>query len=159
MKLRVMAIAASAVLMATGAVGVAQAAGGHGHGGPRVSIGVGIGTGGFFDPYPFDPYPYYTPYEAYGYVPSGPPPVPCTQAEIDKVPTNKIDDPSYAYDRIDASRCAAQVAAAAQAATQTRAPAGPPPAYYFCQSSNAYYPQAKGCAEGWQQVAPKPPGT
>jgi len=39
------------------------------------------------------------------------------------------------------------------------APAGQPGSYYFCRSANAYYPQVSQCAEGWQQVAPKPPGT
>ena len=159
MRLRTPALAASALMTLVTAPGLAQAAGYH-HGGPRVSIGVGIGVGGFFDPYPYDPF-YYPPYGVYGYVPHGPVPVPvpCTQAEIDKVPTNKIDDPSYAYDRIDAARCAAQAAATAQAAAQPQAPAVPVQAYYFCRSANAYYPNVKDCAEGWQQVAPRPPGT
>jgi hypothetical protein len=30
--------------------------------------------------------------------------------------------------------------------------------YYFCPSSNAYYPHVKQCPEGWQQVPLTPPG-
>lgn len=30
-------------------------------------------------------------------------------------------------------------------------------AWYFCASSNGYYPYVRQCAEGWQQVAPQPP--
>jgi hypothetical protein len=29
--------------------------------------------------------------------------------------------------------------------------------WYYCSSSNAYYPYVKDCPEGWQQVAPQPP--
>ena len=29
--------------------------------------------------------------------------------------------------------------------------------WYYCTSSNAYYPYVKDCPEGWQQVAPQPP--
>ena len=29
--------------------------------------------------------------------------------------------------------------------------------WYYCPSSNAYYPYVKDCPEGWQQVAPQPP--
>jgi hypothetical protein len=36
--------------------------------------------------------------------------------------------------------------------------APPRPSYwYYCPSSNAYYPYVKDCPEGWQQVAPQPP--
>lgn len=27
--------------------------------------------------------------------------------------------------------------------------------WYFCKSSNAYYPYVKGCTEGWMQVVPQ----
>ena len=29
--------------------------------------------------------------------------------------------------------------------------------WYYCSSSNAYYPYVQQCPEGWQQVAPQPP--
>lgn len=29
--------------------------------------------------------------------------------------------------------------------------------WYFCASSNAYYPYVRDCPEGWQPVAPQPP--
>ena len=29
--------------------------------------------------------------------------------------------------------------------------------WYYCASSNAYYPYVKDCPEGWQEVAPQPP--
>ncbi len=167
--LRAVAIFSSAVLIAVS--GMAQAAGKSGHGGrhhhhgaPRVSIGVGVGFGGFYDPF-FDPFydPFfgnYPPYAAYGYVPQ--PPVPCTPADVPtKEPSTNIFSPDYAYDRIDASRCAPVAAAPVPVAPPVQAPPAvqPPPAYYFCRSTNAYYPNVKVCAEGWQQVAPKPPGT
>ena len=161
MKLRVIALALSAALIAT-APGVASAAGrgGHHHG-PRVSIGIGVGfgAGGFYDPF-FDPYwGYgYPAYPAYGYAPQ--PSEPCTEAQLNKVPTDKVDSPDYTYDRIDLARCKAHAAAAAQVSAPQASPQAPPPAsYYFCRSTNAYYPQVGQCAEGWQQVAPKPPGT
>ena len=28
--------------------------------------------------------------------------------------------------------------------------------WYWCRSSNAYYPYVKSCAEGWQKVPPQP---
>lgn len=162
MKLRALGTALSALVIALSVPGVSQAAGrgghagghsgGH-HGGPRVSIGVGVGFGGFYDPFydPFyDDYGYYPPYA--GYVPQ--PAVPCTPADVStKEPTSNPFSPDYAYDRIDASRCAP----VAVAAPVQQAPAQPP-AYYFCRSANAYYPQVQSCAGGWEQVAPKPPG-
>ena len=29
--------------------------------------------------------------------------------------------------------------------------------WYYCASSNSYYPYVRDCAEGWQRVAPQPP--
>lgn len=29
--------------------------------------------------------------------------------------------------------------------------------WYYCPSSNTYYPYVKDCPEGWQRVAPQPP--
>ena len=31
-------------------------------------------------------------------------------------------------------------------------------AWFFCPSSNGYYPYVKQCPGGWQQVSPTPPG-
>jgi len=170
LKLRALAVATLATLMAA-APALANAAdrgGRHHHHQPRVSIGVGVGFGGFWNPFPYDPYfdPFYDHYppQVYGYVP--PPAVPCTPADVPtKEPSTNIFSPDYAYDRIDASRCAPQAAAGVPGGALPAPPAGAPsslqqaPAYYFCRSANAYYPQVSQCAEGWQQVAPKPPGT
>lgn len=170
MKLRAFAVAASALVIAAAPV-LAEAAdragrGGHHHHKPRVSIGVGVGFGfggGMWDPF-YDPFwDYgYPASPAYGYAPQ-PAGEPCTQAELNKVPTLDINSPDYQYDRIDLARCQAQAAAAARqaAAPQGAAtpPAGQPGNYYFCRSTNAFYPHVSQCAEGWQQVAPKPPGT
>lgn len=137
----------------------------HQHRAPRVSIGVGIGFGGFYDPF-FDPYyPYgYPPYGGYASVLQ--PPVPCTPADVPKSePTTNPFSPDYAYDRIDASRCSPQAIADATAAAQAQSQAPVPStdlqqsgAFYFCRSANAYYPYVSTCTEGWQRVAPRPPG-
>ena len=151
MKLRAIAVALAA-LMVTTAPGLASAAGRGGHShhhGPRLSIGIGVGMGygGFYDPF-YDPFWGfdYPAYPAYGYVP--PSSAPCTEAELNKVPTDNVNSPDYTYDRIDLARCKAQAAA----------PAAQTGSYYFCRSTNAYYPQVSQCAEGWQQIVPRPPG-
>ncbi len=167
MKLRSLAVASMALVLAA-APALAAAAGPAGHGGyrhsaPRVNIGIGVGVGGMWNPY-YDPF--YDPYWDYGYPPNAygyvaPPPVPCTPADVPtKEPSTNIFSPDYSYDRIDAARCAPQVAGQEPVPATAPAPAAvqPPPAYYFCRSANAYYPQVAQCAEGWQQVAPKPPG-
>ena len=157
MKLRPLAVTAFAALIAAAPVlaSAADRGGRHHHHAPRVSIGVGVGFGGgFWNPFPYEPFddPFYDHYppQIHGYV--APPAIPCTPADIPtKEPSTNIFSPDYAYDRIDASRCAPQAAASMAAPV-------PPPAYYFCRSANAYYPHVNQCAEGWQQVAPKPPG-
>jgi hypothetical protein len=166
MKFRALAVATLAAAFAVAPV-LANAAdrGGrhHHHHKPRVSIGVGVGFGGFWNPYPYEPFddPFYDHYppQVWGYVP--PPAVPCTPADVPtKEPSTNIFSPDYTYDRIDASRCAPQAAATVPPALVT--PSGQvqqPGTYYFCRSAKAYYPQVAQCAEGWQQVAPKPPGT
>ncbi|MEO8203668.1 MAG: hypothetical protein ABI630_07370 [Betaproteobacteria bacterium] len=172
MKLRSLAVASLALVVAVApalaaAAGPAGHGGGHRHSAPRVSIGIGVGVGGMWNPY-YDPFydPFYDPYWDYGYPPNAygyvaPPPVPCTPADVPtKEPSTNIFSPDYSYDRIDAARCAPQVAGQEPVPATAPAPAAvqPPPAYYFCRSANAYYPQVAQCAEGWQQVAPKPPG-
>lgn len=42
-----------------------------------------------------------------------------------------------------------------QQALVSSAPPAPPPMWYFCQPSNAYYPQVQSCAAPWVQVAPR----
>jgi hypothetical protein len=50
---------------------------------------------------------------------------------------------------------------------QQPALAAPPPAasapaptnyWYYCAASKGYYPYVKTCRDGWQKVAPQPPG-
>jgi hypothetical protein len=50
---------------------------------------------------------------------------------------------------------------------QQPALAAPPPAasapaptnyWYYCAASRGYYPYVKTCRDGWQKVAPQPPG-
>ena len=36
------------------------------------------------------------------------------------------------------------------------APAQQPSYWYYCSSSNSYYPYVKACPEGWQHVTPQP---
>ena len=42
-------------------------------------------------------------------------------------------------------------------AQQPAAPA-PEASWYFCPSSNGYYPYVRSCASGWQAISPRPPG-
>jgi hypothetical protein len=41
---------------------------------------------------------------------------------------------------------------------QRPTPAQPAYSWYYCPSSNGYYPYVKQCSEGWQQISPTPPG-
>ena len=45
-----------------------------------------------------------------------------------------------------------------QAPAGAQAAAGAPsaPAWYYCDASQAYYPNVKECAAGWRPVAPQP---
>ncbi len=56
------------------------------------------------------------------------------------------------------SREYARKYAGRQNSTASEAPAAPEEQgwWYWCRSSNAYYPYVKSCAEGWQKVPPQP---
>jgi len=58
--------------------------------------------------------------------------------------------PTYAYP-VYAAPYPGYVASAPQ-------PAPAPSYWYFCRSSNGYYPRVAACPEGWQQVPAIPPG-
>jgi hypothetical protein len=130
------AVLLAAVLAAATAPGIADARGGHGggHFGGFRGGGFGLGVGlGLAIGVPFFAASYYAP-------PYYAPPYPYA--------------PDYGY------------APAYAAPQQYSQPAYPRPApvqqasnsWYFCPSSNGYYPYVRECPGGWQQVAPQPPG-
>jgi hypothetical protein len=111
----------------------AFARGGHRHGGTRVVVGVGFGFGYPFG-YPWGSswgYGYGYPYPYYypyypAYYPA--PVVPQQQ------PTVYIEQPQTQQ-------------------PQTQQPTG---YWYYCPTSQAYYPYVRECTVGWQRVAPQP---
>ena len=114
-------------------VGVANAYGPYGrhHGGwngPRVGFGINVG-----------PYPYYAPGFGYPYAPFSPfvpfatPIYPAPIMQVTPPPIIIQETPMYIQP--------------AQAASN----------WYFCQSSNTYYPYVKECPEGWKSVPSQPP--
>jgi len=89
---------------------------------------IGVGPAYYWGPYPYPYYYYPPPYAVYT-----PPPV-----VVQEQP------PVYVQQ------------------TPPAAPTTPPAAaaneqfWYFCQSSNAYYPSVSSCPEAWVKVAPRP---
>jgi hypothetical protein len=99
--------------------------GGYYRGGGRVFVGVGVGP---YWGYPYWGYPYYyypPPYYSYG-----PPTVVVQQP------------PTYIQQDV-------QVAPAAPAAPAPQA------YWYYCTSSQTYYPSVQTCAEPWVKVPPR----
>jgi len=43
-------------------------------------------------------------------------------------------------------------------ASQGPTPMQQPSSWYYCPSSNGYYPYVRQCAAGWQQISATPPG-
>ena len=121
------------------AADTALAGGGRRHGGSRVVVGVGFGFGypfgfgyGYGWGYPWGygyPYPYYYPYYPAYY----PAPV-----AMQPQPARYIELP--------------------QAQPQTQQPEMQQPTgyWYFCPTTQAYYPYVRECTVGWQRVAPQP---
>jgi hypothetical protein len=130
------AVLLSALLVFAAAPGLAQARDGHGggHGGGHwggFGWGLGIAAAVLSLPFIAARSAYYD-YAPYGYA------------------------PAYSYGP-DYGATFAQPAYAPQyqAPAQPQASAG---YWYFCASSNGYYPYVRHCAEGWQRVSPTPPG-
>lgn len=127
-KLAVISLVAGVLLLATAAPSMAWR-GGHWHGGgTRVFVGVGVGPGWG---YPYWGYPYYyypPPYYSYG-----PPSVivqqPPTYVQQDVVPSAPSQPPG--------------------------AEASPQAYWYYCASSQAYYPSVQTCPEPWVKVPPR----
>lgn len=124
-KLAVISLVAGALLLTTAAPSLAWR-GGHFHGGgTRVFVGVGVGP---VWGYPYWGYPYYyypPPYYSYG-----PPAV-----VVQQPPTYVQQDTVQGVP--------------AQAAPQPQA------YWYFCASSQAYYPSVQSCSEPWVKVPPR----
>lgn len=138
------AVLLSALLLGAAAPGLAQARGGHGygHGGGHwggFGWGVGIAAAVLSLPFIAANSVFYPPY---GYAPAysyGP----------DYGAT--IAPPVYTQPVYSQPAYAPQYQAPAQAQASANY-------WYFCASSNGYYPYVRHCPEGWQQVSPTPPG-
>ena len=104
--------------------------GGHGWGGgPRFGISIGVPL--FWPGY----YPgYYPAYPAYAY-----------------------PAPAYAYPGSAVAPSAGYVEQGYAQVAPAPAPAQPQGDWYYCASSNAYYPYARECPGGWQRVPSTPP--
>lgn len=128
-------VAASSVLILTGALASAAAmaqphgyAHGHGHGG-NVRFGISIGVPIYGPRY--YPAPHYA-YPAYVY-----------------------PAPVYAYPPVVVAPSAPPVYVE-QGATEA-APAQAQGEWYYCATTQAYYPYVAECAAGWQRVPAQPP--
>ncbi len=137
------AVLLAAVLAAALAPSLAEARGGRHHGGGfrigAVGLGLGLGFALAAPAYAYGPRYYAPAYYAPPYVPPYYAPAyyapPAVYAPAYAPPA--VYAPDYGY---------------------TQAPVQPQAsnAWYFCASSNGYYPYVRQCAEGWQQVAPQP---
>lgn len=96
--------------------------GGHGHRHGGSSFGFYLGI-----PYPYDPYPYYSPYR-YPYYP------PVVTVPVPTQPPVYIEQ--------------GDVAAPAAADNYY---------WYHCDRPEGYYPYVKQCPGGWERVNPTPP--
>ena len=101
--------------------------GGHGHGHNHSHTSVGVFFGaGWY------PYYYYPPYPGYYY-------------------------PPYYYPYYYPPAASAPTTYIELGATESGGGNSLPSGYwYYCNSSNGYYPYVKECSGGWQQVAPTP---
>jgi len=141
----VKAVVFAAILASAIAPGLADARGGrHFGGGYRVAgFGLGIGLGlalsapayAYYGPRYYAPAYYAPPYYAPAYYP------PAYYAP-------PAYAPDYGYAPAYPSPPPVASAPAPQAAN----------VWYYCASSNGYYPYVRQCGEGWQQVAPTPQG-
>ena len=127
----VKAVLLSLALLGATAPGIAQARGGHG--GHFGGFGWGFGLGALITA-PLIAGSYYaSPYYAQPYYP---PPY--------AYPPNYGYAPTYVQPAY-----APQYQAPVQQQTN---------AWFFCPSSNGYYPYVRQCPDGWQRVSPTPPG-
>jgi hypothetical protein len=131
----VRAVLLSMALVAATAPGIAQARGGHGghHGGHFGGFGWGLAAGALIAaPLIAGSYlarPYYAPPYAYA--------------------------PNYGYAPVYVQPTYAQPVYAQPYSAPAQQQAN---AWYFCPSSNGYYPYVRQCPGGWEQVPTTPPG-
>lgn len=106
-------------------------------------VGIYFGTGilaapwVYGRPYYYGPYAYPYPYPYYGYAPTYYPRV------VQEQPTVYVESQAPV-----AASPAPQAPSAPQAQQQY---------WYFCQSSQTYYPHVQNCATPWQRVIPHAP--
>ena len=119
-----------ALLATLGLAGAAAPVAAHGWDQPRV--GVYLGFGGPAWPGYWGPRPYWGPrYYGYGY--AAPPIL------VPAYPPVVIERAPEVY------------------VERETAPTSPPEQWwYWCRSSQSYYPYVKSCPEGWQKVPPQP---
>jgi len=137
MKLRKAALVVTVSVLALTSSGLAQARGGHwGWGG----FGWGFGIAAAALTFPFwAARPYYNPYYGHAYYPS------------------YGYAPNYGYAGYGYGPSApAQYVERAQ--LEQRAVPQQSPSYFFCQSTNSYYPYARQCPGGWQRIPASPVG-
>jgi hypothetical protein len=103
------------------------------HHGGHARVGVYVGAPAYwYAPYYYPPY--YAPYYPGYYYPSA--------------VVAPASPPTY-IERGDAQSAAAPSASAPQPQSQRNW-------WYYCADAKAYYPYARECPAGWQQVAPQP---
>ena len=119
----------------------------HRGGGARVGIYVGSGILAapwiygrpyYYGPYAY-PYAYAYPYPYYGYAPTYYP-----RVVVQEQPTVYVESQ-------------APVVIAPTAPQAPSAPQAQQQYWYFCQSSQTYYPHVQNCATPWQRVIPHAP--
>jgi hypothetical protein len=122
------AVLVIALLLVSAVPNLAWSQGRHSHSGVRTHLFVGVGPGFWWGPsYPYWHYP--PPY--YGYYPG------------------YYSPPYYGYSPPPV------VMSEPQAYTQQQ-PAQAEAYWYYCSSSQAYYPYAQSCPEAWVKVSPRP---
>jgi hypothetical protein len=137
MNLRKALLVASVPVLALAATGPAQARGGWGFG---LGLGVGLlATAPYWAPRPY--YPYYAPaYYGPAYAPA------------------YYSYPAYGYGPYYSYAPSRYVERAYIEAPTQAAPAVGAFSYFYCPSSNGYYPYTRECAGGWQRISASPVG-
>ena len=162
------ALVVGGAIVATAAPGLAEARGRHHGGGHRIgAIGLGIGLGlAVTSPLWAAPRYYAPAYYAPAYAPTYYAPAyyapPAYAPSYYAPPANYAPQyaPSYAAPQSYAQPDYSAPQYPQSQSSYLAVPQGPQQSgsWYFCASVNGYYPYVKQCAEGWQQVAPTPPG-
>jgi hypothetical protein len=112
----------------------------HGHGGGRVQFGITLGAPLFYPGPTYHPYRYAHPY-AYPY-PYAYPAYP---------PTVIVPSPPRVYVQREDLPAAADTASSAQGV-----PSQSSPYWYYCRTSDTYYPYVRECAQPWERLPARP---